>query len=212
MKVEQKIEENKIKLCLNDDFNCEDAFRIFENERREFLTKDDLKYGLNLLNIYPSNKDLDIIINKYSLQKKGILEYGDFFDIVVPYEKEYRNKIENRIPNSSVVVRSPSVFSYNTGLCLKELLNLIIKEESRLNDMRREFSITLKNDLNLYFNNIDVMNNRKLDQKDLLDYLQKKRIFIDENACDLLFIRLDSNRNGTIELSEIEKEFKSVFN
>ena len=212
MKVEQKIEENKIKLCLNDDFNCEDAFRIFENERREFLAKDDLKYGLNLLNLYPSNKDLDIIINKYSLQKKGILEYGDFFDIVVPYEKEYRNKIENRIPNSSVVVRSPSVFSYNTGLCLKELLNLIIKEESRLNDMRREFSITLKNDLNLYFNNIDVMNNRKLDQKDLLDYLQKMRIFIDENACDLLFIRLDSNRNGTIELSEIEKEFKSVFN
>ena len=212
MIVEQKIEENKIKLSLNDDFNCEDAFRIFENERREFLTKDDLKYGLNLLNIYPSNKDLDILINKYSIQKKGILEYGDFFDIVVPYEKEYRNNIENRVPNSSVVVRSPSVFSYNTGVCLKELLNLIIKEESRLNDMRREFSITLKNDLNLYFNNMDVMNKRKLDQQDLLDYLQKKRIFIDENACDLLFIRLDSNRNGTIELNEIEKEFKSVFN
>lgn len=212
MIVEQKIEENKIKLCSNDDFNCEDAFRIFENERREFLTKDDLKYGLNSLNIYPSNKELDILINKYSLQKKGLLEYGDFFDIVVPYEKEIRNKIENRIPNSSIVTRSPSVFSYNTGICLKDLLNLIIKEENRLNDMRREFSLSLKNDLNSYFNNIDFKNNRKLDQQDLLAYLQKKRIFIDENGCDLLFIRLDSNRNGTIELNEIEKEFKSVFN
>ena len=212
MMVEQKIEENKIKLSLTDDFNCEDAFRIFENERREYLTKDDLKYGLNLLNLYPSNKDLDILINKYSPQKKGFLEYGDFFDIVVPYEKYYRNMIENRIPNSSIVIRSPSIFSYNTGICLKELLNLIIKEESRLNDMRRDFSLTLKNDLNLYFNNIDVMNKRKLDQQDLLAYLQRKRIFIDENACDLLFIRLDRNRNGTIELNEIEEEFKSVYN
>lgn len=38
-----------------DDFNCEDVFRIFELDGRGFLDKDDLKYDLNLLNVYPSD-------------------------------------------------------------------------------------------------------------------------------------------------------------
>ena len=211
MIAEKKIEENKIKLSQNEDFNCEDAFRIFECDSREYLTKEDLKYGLNLLNIYPSINELDLLMNKYALKNKKSLEYGDFFDIVVPYEKIYRNRIEDRMPNSAYVLRSPNIFSYNTGVNLKDLFNLIINEENKLNNLRKEFSYSLKNNLEELFNEIDIMNNKYFDNQDFLIYIQKKGIFIDENACDLLFIRLDKNRNGTVELNEIEKEFKSIF-
>lgn len=208
---EKKIEEIKIKLSLNKDFNCEDAYRIFENDSKDVLTRNEIKYGLNLLNIYPSSKDLDLLFNKYCIKNKDTLEYGDFFDIVVPYEKKYRNMVEERTPNSSYVYRSPSIFSFNTGMDLKELFNTIIYEENKLNNIRREFSMSLKSNLDEFYRRINVNNNGKFDEQDMMSYVKKKGIFIDENACDLLFIRLDSNKNGTVELNEIEKEFKSVF-
>ena len=211
MITEQRIETNKIKLSQYKDFNCEDAFRIFEKENREYLTKEDLNNGLNLLNIYPSSTELDILMNKYALNDKKFLEYGDFFDIVVPYEKIYRNMVEERFPNSSKVFRTPNIFSYNTRVCLKDLFNLIINEENKLNCMRKDFSLSLKNNLEVFFNEIDINRNKCFNNQDLLIYIRKRGIFIDENACDLLFIRLDNNRNGTVELKEIQKEFQSSF-
>ena len=144
MITEKKIEDQKIKLSLNNDFNCEDAFRIFEENSKEIISKENLKYGLNLFTVYPSNLDLDLLMNKYSLKSAGILKYGDFFDIVVPYDKEYRNKVEERMPNSTHVYRSPNIFSYNTRNDIKNLFKLIIEEENILYNLRKEFSLNLK--------------------------------------------------------------------
>ena len=212
MITEKIIEEKKLKLSLCNDFNCEDAFRLFEKNSKNFLDKTDLKDGLILLKINPSDEELDILMNKYSLKNQGILEFGDFFDIVVPFEKGYRNKVENRLPNTTYVLHSLEIFSENTRKELKELFFLIIKEENKLNSMRKEFSQSLKNvNLERIFNEIDNKKNKKFNEHDLLKYIKQKGIFLDENSCDLLFIRLDSNRNGTVELWEIEKEFKSIF-
>ena len=62
MSIESEIERIKIDLSMNPDFNCEDAFRMFELDGRDFLDKDDLKYGLNLLNIYPTDHELRLLI------------------------------------------------------------------------------------------------------------------------------------------------------
>ena len=212
MITEQKIEKQKIKLSLNKDFNCEDAFRIFEDESKEILSKEDLKYGLKSFNINPSDLELDLLMNKYSLTKENILEYGDFFDIIVPFEKQYRNNIEERIPNSTYVVRSSNIFSQNTRNELQNLFNLIINEENRLNNLRKEFDISLKkNNLEEFFKEMDITRKKYFDEQEFLLYIQKKGIFIDENACDLMFIRLDKNRNGIVEFKEMEKEFNSIF-
>lgn len=63
----------------------------------------------------------------------------------------------------------------------------------------------------MLFNEIDIKRNKCFNNQDFLIYMRKKDIFIDENTCDLLFIRLDNNRNGTVELKEIQKEFKASF-
>lgn len=212
MITEKKIEEQKIKLSLNKDFNCEDAFRIFEGDSKDFISKEELKYGLYLLNINTSNLDLDLLMKQFSLKKEGILLFGNFFDIVVPFDKEYRNMVEERIPNSINVIRSPNIFSFKTGNELKELFNLIIKEENKLNNIRKNFSRSLKKiNLEEYFKEIDIMRNRYFNEHELLKYIKKKGIFVDENVSDLLFIRLDKNRNGIVEFEEIEKEINSVF-
>ena len=54
MEIESQIERIKINLALNSDFNCEDAFRMFELDGRGYLDKEDLKYGLNSIGLFPA--------------------------------------------------------------------------------------------------------------------------------------------------------------
>ena len=58
MDAESRIEKAKIDLALRPDFNVEDAFRIFELDGRGFITEDDLKNGINVLEIYPTCSDV----------------------------------------------------------------------------------------------------------------------------------------------------------
>ena len=60
LKGENKIENIKIDLSKIPDFSVEDAFRIFEKNGRGYLDREDIKYGLSVLNIYPSDYNLDL--------------------------------------------------------------------------------------------------------------------------------------------------------
>ena len=130
MEIESRIEDAKISLAINPDFNCEDAFRLFESNDKGFLDKTDIKNGLNLLCIFPTNKELDLLMKRFDLQKNGYLNFADFFDMVVPFEKSYRERVENRCPQSCCPCRSPDVFSDKTIYYLKNLFTLLIDSEN----------------------------------------------------------------------------------
>ena len=109
MEIESKIEDAKISLAINPDFNCEDAFRLFESNDKGFLSKEDLKNGLNLLGIFPTGKKLKLLMQRFDLQRNGFINYADFFDMVVPFEKNYRQRVESRPPRSCCPCRCPEV-------------------------------------------------------------------------------------------------------
>ena len=210
MEIESEIEQVKIDLSSNQDFNCEDAFRIFELDGRGSLDKEDLKYGLNLLNIYPSDLELRLLIKRFDLQKIGVITFEDFFDIVVPFEKIFRTSVEKRLPRSCCSCRCINVFSFGTINLIRNLFNLIIKEENTINNMRRNMG-TLRIKLRDIFGLIDKMKNGYFNNNDFLLYLQNERIPYDDKDADLLFIRLDKNRNGKIDYREIEDELQTLY-
>ena len=210
MNAENAIESAKIDLALRCDFNCEDAFRIFELNGRGFLTPEDIRFGLNLLDIYATDTDINLLMKKYDLGKCGFLNYQTFFDMIIPYEKEYRNMVENRLPNSCCSCRCPEVFTCTTRLYLKNLFNLIIERENKLNCMRRGYN-TLKLKLTDIFGLIDILRIGYFTVQDLLRFLKLNGIYIGDKACDLLFIRLDPNRSGRVEYFNLNDEMKSLY-
>ncbi len=210
MLIESQIEKIKIDLALNPDFNCEDAFRIFELDGRGYLDKDDLKYGLNLIGIFPTDQELRLLMKRFDLQKQGGINYADFFDIVVPFEKEYRTMVEERMPNSCCACRCLDVFSFNTVSTLKDLFNYIINSENEINDLRRNFgSLRLK--LKDIFGLLDYLRRGYFTNSDLIVYLQKECLMGNNKDADLLFIRLDKNRNGKIDYREVEDEVQTLY-
>ena len=210
MQIESQIERIKINLALNSDFNCEDAFRLFELDGRGYLDKEDLKYGLNLIGLCPTDHDLNLLMKRFDLQNQGGINYADFFDIVVPFEKEYRNMVEDRMPNSCCACRSPDVFSFNTISTLKDLFNYIINSENEINNIRKSFG-TLRLKLRDIFGLLDYLNRGYFTNSDLLVYLQKEGLMSTNKDADLLFIRLDKNRNGKIDYREVDDEVQTLY-
>ena len=210
MEVESKIENAKIALALQTDFNCEDAFRIFELNDRGYLEKEDIKYGLSTIGINPNDHELRLFMNRFDLQKQDAINYADFFDILVPFEKEYRTMVENRPPNSCCPSGSPDIFSYGTVFIIKDLFNLLINAEKQINEMRRGFG-TLRLKLRHLFGLVDEDKKGYFLNEDLVNYLKRENIFSKGKDADLLYIRLDKNRNGKIDFSELEDEVKTVY-
>ena len=210
MLAEDKIETAKVNLALHSDFNCEDAFRIFELNGRGFINQCDLKCGLNLLGIYPTDHEVRLLMKRFDLQNQGFLNYADFFDMLVPYEKDYRNMVENRLPNSCCPCRCPDIFCCGTLCELKNVFNLIIDLENDINNNRRLFG-TLRLKFREIFRLLDCPNRGFFSNNDLIIYLQKNGIFISNKLADLLFIRLDRSRNGNVFYKDIEDELQTLY-
>ena len=210
MEAESKIEDAKINLAMNPDFNCEDAFRLFESNDKGYLDENDIKCGLNLIGINPTDEEVRILMKRFDLQKNGNINYADFFDIVVPFEKYERTKVENRQPNSCCPCRSPEVFNERTVQELRDLFNLIINYENEINNMRKLFG-TLRLNLRDIFGLLDKSKMGAFSNEELVEYLENNNLMTNNRDADLLFIRLDKNRNGKIDFREVEDEIQTVY-
>ena len=206
---EKEIECNKIDLALKSDFNCEDAFRIFEKDGRGFLTKEDLKDGFNLLNLNLNDKDINLIMKRFDLKKKNNINFQEFFDMMVPFDSEYRNIVEIRLPLSNCPFKSFNVFKVDTMIYLKKVFKSIIDFENKINNFRKNLygiSLKIKNIFNLF----DKRDIGFFNFEDYVLYLKENGLYDDNLKIDLLFIRLDKNRNGKIELYELEEEMNYI--
>ena len=210
MEVESKLEDAKIRLAINPDFNCEDAFRLFDSNNKGYLTKDDIENTLNLLGIFPTIKRLKLLMKRYDLQKNGTINYADFFDMVVPFEKEYRQKIENRKPISCCPCTSLNIFNHTTIYYLQNLFNLIIDFEKEINDDRK-LLVALRLKLNDIFSLLDQKRKGYVEHDELIEYFANYGILENMRDADLLFIRLDKNRNGKIDYHEIAEELPTLY-
>ena len=204
--IENQIENCKIELALRSDFNVEDAFRIFELNGRGIINEADLKYGLNLLDIYASDKDIKLIMRRGDIRKNNFISYSDFFDLVVPFEKDYRNMIENRLPSNFIPKYNKSdVFLLSTKIYFQNLIRLIINLENKLEKLR--FCLgDAKCQLNCIFKDIDRCKRGFITDEDLNIFLKCNGICCTDRDSGLAFIRLDKNRNGKVELWEIADE------
>ena len=204
MQVESQIEDAKITLAKNPDFNCEDAFRLFESNEKGYLEKNDIKNGLNSIGVNPSEQELNILMKRFDLQKYNFINYADFFDMVVPFEKNLRQEVESRQQ------KSPDNFSEKTINDLKNVFKLIIQAENDINNDRKNLG-TLRLKLKDIFALIDKTGKGFFDIDEMMVYFVNNNLVENNKDADLLFIRLDKNRNGKIDLPEIEYELQVLY-
>ena len=206
VEVETKIEEFKTNLIMRSDFNVEDAFRIFENPENGNISFSDLKNGLKQLGIFPSMKEVKLLMRRVDLKKKGFIDYSDFFDLLVPYQKKYRDNVERRIPSSFIPpYNKAEIFLLSTKIYLVNLLRLVISCEDQLNIIRENI-VGINTQSEKIFNKIDSNGLGYLNDMELFLYFKNNGINCNEFQNSLAFIRFDKNRDGKIAIWEIEEE------
>ena len=210
MEVEKNNEKLKIDIALKSDFNIEEAFSIFESGNKSYLIDKDLKSGLNLLGIFANESHIRLLMKRFDLGKKSFLNFSDFFDMIVPFEKDYRNMVEKRYPNDNNSYKNPEVFMEETRIVLNILFTNLIETEIKLNNMKKEFS-TLRIKLRDIFGIIDQDYKGFFTKENLDTYLKHNCIFTNIKDSDLLFIRLDKNRDGKIDLDEFLYELQPQY-
>ena len=207
MKIETDIEKGKIELSVCNDFTFENAFNIFDKDCKCYITFEDLREGLNYLGLEATNEEIKLLFNRLDICKCGNINYDNFVCSLIPYDQIYRNQIaRNDITNSR---RYNNFFNYETKLFFKNLMKLILSGEKNLNKARENFSNNINYFKNL-FEIIDINGFGYFYEKELRNYLIEKGIFIDDKSCKLLFLNLDKNKDGKIDICEMEEEFKPI--
>ena len=204
MQVESQIEDAKIILGKNPDFNCEDAFRLFESNEKGYLEKYDIKNGLNSIGVNPTEQELNILMKRFDLQKNNFINYADFFFFFVPFEKNLRQEVENRQP------KSQDNFSKKTINDLKNVFKLIIQAENDINNDKKNFG-TLRLKLKDIFALIDKTGKGFFDIDEMMVYFVNNNLVENNKDADLLFIRLDKNRNGKIYFQTLDNELQVLY-
>ena len=210
IKSEREIEFARRDLMRQQDFNAEDAFRIFEVEGRNLINKEDLNYGLRILGIKPTAAQLELLMNRYDLNGNGYIDYDDFFDMVISYKDEDRKDEKKRIPNRSVGNRDINVFSRQTKELYKKLFLVIMEEEERLEKFREKLNVT-NEIMKELFHKINGNDDEVCDKKEFANYCLRKGVCKEKKDAYLIFIRLNRNRDGGIEDKEFGVEMSSSF-
>ena len=211
MIAESKIEEAKIELAKKEDFSCADAFKIFVKDNNDYITKDDLKYGLFLLDLNVDDFIINLLFKRFDLNKKDELSYADFFDMLIPFEKIYRDNIEQKTQKSFSCEQSLNLISNETKEIMKNVFNIIINYEVEINEKRKDLSI-LKRKLKDIFYLFDKKDIGFFGFEEFKKYIEENKLINDKNLNgDLLFIRFDKNRNGKIIFEELSDEFEALY-
>jgi len=74
VELDKELEASRNKLALQEDFNLFDAFRCFDLTEKGYVTKYELKDGLNDIDIFPTSNELYLIQNKYNKDNDGLLK------------------------------------------------------------------------------------------------------------------------------------------
>ena len=201
MDSELEIEKAKIELSLRADFNIKEAYKFFDSKHFDCLTLNDLKKGLTKLQLYVTDSDIQLLIKKYDLNNKGFIGYDDFFNMLVPYEREYRDIMEKKLPISNNCKFNEGFFLTDITLSLlRNLLNIIISSESKIEDERKIINKMYNLNIRKIFDEIDKKGCGYFGLMDLQYFFKKYEIPTINKEIDLLFIRLDRNRKGEVDL------------
>eukprot|EP01022_Parablepharisma_sp_SALTPOND_P019341 TRINITY_DN3284_c0_g1_i1.p3 TRINITY_DN3284_c0_g1~~TRINITY_DN3284_c0_g1_i1.p3 ORF type:complete len:477 (-),score=73.07 TRINITY_DN3284_c0_g1_i1:6875-8305(-) len=130
IKVDEKLEDLKLKLWARRDFNAIDAFRLFDFTGFGAVTVFELKRTFEKLQVNYKDNDLYLLMKRYDQDLDGRLSLVEFERMFKPYEH-----VAERIPQAR---RGELVFSKETTEIFKEFLAKLIELEEEAEYIRKD--------------------------------------------------------------------------
>ena len=123
IRVENDIEREKVALAKNhQDFNLDDAFKIFDTDNSETITETELREGLAAIGVFPTSEELDLYVTRYDKGGDRRLNRREFSESFLAIEAYYASMVERRGSNHRYpLYRRDDCFMPDTALEFKSV-------------------------------------------------------------------------------------------
>ena len=209
MEGESQIELNKKNLITRKDFNIKKTFNLFDEENKGYIAFEDLKNELEFMGLSLDDKDIELLIKRFNRNTGNIIDYNNFYNGILPYSSENRNKYkEQNIDKKNV--NDINIFSPSTRLYFKALINNMINVEKKLNDYKKE-NIDIKNkNINDILNEIDFDEQGYININEFIKYLKEKDAYSSLKDVELLFSRFGKKKEDGISYDDIISDLNYI--
>ena len=193
--------KESISLCNDISFN--DIFDIFNKDKDGLITKNNfMKICQDELYIYPEEKQIKLIYDRYDLDNDTILNQKEFIRMISPIKVEYI--IINQEKNKN---RNNKNISFETKKFVIDLFKRLIENESLLYDWKMK----LKNDKNFNFVFLwEIImkfsqDGKKMNKKEFNCFLESFQCFLTNYELDIIFYKIAMGKDE-IKYDSLYKE------
>lgn len=187
------------------DFNLYDAFRIFDQDSRGYITYTDLKQGLNDIGIFPAVEELELYIKRYDKNNDHRLRFSEFSDSLTPLDAYYSNLLNRRTSNDTRgrLYQRDDCFLGETKIEFRNVWRTHFKTESYSETLRQR--LYKRPGFNLYeaFISCDLNDDGTISREELRRLIESRGFYVSDKEVNQLVEKLDKDRDGRISYSEV---------
>ena len=158
--LEREIESSKTSLALKSDFNLQDAFRIFDQDFRGWISIADLRDGLSAIGVYPTSEEVELFVTRYDSNGDRRLTFNEFSDAFVAQDSYYAHMVNRRPSNHRhPLYRRDDCFMADTQIEFRNVWRVHFKTEVSAESIRQR--LQRQPCFNIYeaFNSCDLNDN-----------------------------------------------------
>lgn len=108
--LEKELEDAKIRLATQPDFNLMDAFQMLDRTVKGWVTTPEIVDALADLGVYANKDNVFLFTRRYDKDSDGRLLYSDFCDAFTPKSSPHALSLNSR---SAYYLHNPSIHKYD---------------------------------------------------------------------------------------------------
>lgn len=202
--LEREIESSKTSLALKSDFNLQDAFRIFDQDYRGWISIADLREGLSAIGVYPTSEEVELFMTRYDTNGDRRLTFNEFADAFVAQDSYYAHMVNRRPSNHRhPLYRRDDCFLSDTQIEFRNVWRVHFKAEVAAESIRQR--LQRQPCFNIYeaFNSCDLNDDGAVTQDELKRLIQSRGFYVTDKEAAQVIEKFDKSKTGAITYSEV---------
>ena len=181
--LENRLDAAKIDLISKPDFNLVDAFRLFDYSGRGWSSFEEVRDGLAILKVFPTTSDLELVMQRYDVDRDGCLRYSEFCDLFQTKSPDYAAMLNSR---ASYYIHKPyyrreEYFNIETRLALEGLFHTHLEVEAKAEYIRQQLRELPQFDLFEAFQTCDIDGSGYISPHELRTLLENHGFYVSHN-------------------------------
>jgi Ca2+-binding EF-hand superfamily protein len=207
IKLEQELEDAKIRLAQESDFNLLDAFQMIDNGAKGYITASELIESLAELGSYAHKDDVNLFVRRYDRDSDGRIKYSEFCAAFTPKSTHYSSTLNLRKAYYiHANYRKSEFFTRGTRDLYLRTFKVHFSCEEAAENMRRRLARRPGFSVHDAFMAVDTDKNGYITRDEFRGILKEYGFYPTSEEVSWLVDRYDRNNDGRISYSEFIDE------